>query len=57
MNGFWLGLIWTKENRGINTYTNMRKTIEKLTPQKVQKFMKQFIKKSHHTETLMRPEK
>lgn len=57
MNGFWLGLIWTKENRGINTYTNRRKTIEKLTPQKVQKFMKQFIKKSHHTETLMRPEK
>jgi len=44
MNGFWLGLIWTKENRGINTYTNRRKTIENLTPQKIQKFMKQFIK-------------
>ena len=57
MNGFWLGLIWTKENRGINTYRTRRKTIEDLTPQKVQKFIKQFIKTSHHTETLMRPER
>ncbi len=57
MNGFWLGHIWTKEDRGINTYTNRRETIENLTPQKVQKFMQRFIKSSHHTETLMQPER
>jgi hypothetical protein len=57
MNGFWLGLIWTKENRGINTYTNRRKTIENLTPQKIQKFIKLFIKTSHYAETLMKPER
>ena len=57
MNGFWLGHIWTKEDRGINTYTNRRETIENLTPQKVQKFMQRFIKSFHHTETLMQPER
>ena len=57
MNGFWLGHIWTKEDRGINTYINRRETIENLTPQKVQKFMQRFIKSFHHTETLMQPER
>ena len=57
MNGFWLGHIWTKEDRGINTYTNRRETIENLTPQKIQKFMQRFIKSFHHTETLMQPER
>ena len=57
MNGFWLGHLWTKEDRGINIYTNRRETIENLTPQKVQKFMQRFIKSFHHTETLMQPER
>lgn len=55
-NGFWLGHIWEKESRGIDFYTKRRKLIKQLTPAKVQKFMKHFLKTSHFTETLMRPE-
>ena len=55
-NGFWLGHIWEKESCGIDFYTNRRKLIKQLTPAKVQKFMKHFLKTSHFTETLMRPE-
>ena len=54
-NGFWLDIIWKKEYRGIDFYTNRRKLLEQLTPTDVQKFMKQFLKTSHFTETLMQP--
>lgn len=54
-NGFWLGFMWDRESRGIDTYTNRRKLIEQLTPQAVQKFMQRFLKTSHFTEILMQP--
>lgn len=55
-NGFWLGVIWDKENFGIDSYTNRRKMISLLTPAGVQKFMKRFQKSAHHIEILMQPE-
>ena len=55
-NGFWLGLMWDRESRGIDTYTNRRKLINQLTPQTMQRFMQRFLKNSHFTETLMLPE-
>ena len=55
-NGFWLGLMWDRESRGIDTYANRRKLIEQLTPKSVQKFMQRFLKNSHFAETLMQPE-
>ena len=55
-NGFWLGLMWDRESRGIDTFTNRRKLIYQLTPQTVQRFIQRFLKNSHFTETLMQPE-
>jgi zinc protease len=55
-NGFWLGLMWDRESRGIDTFTNRRKLIYQLTPQTVQRFMQRFLKTSHFCETLMQPE-
>ena len=55
-NGFWMGVIWEKENRGFDSYTNRRKLLEQLTSANVQNFMKQYLTISHFTETLMEPE-
>ena len=54
-NGFWLDIIWKKEDRGIEFYTNKRKLLKQLTPNEILEFVKKFLKTSHFTETLMQP--
>ncbi len=55
-NGFWIDVMWAKENRGIDTYTERRAITEKLQVEEVIDFVKRFLSKSHFTETLMQPE-
>ena len=55
-NGFWLDTMWKKEDRGLDFYTNRRKTIEQLTLVQLQTFMKEFQKTAHFSETLMQAE-
>jgi hypothetical protein len=55
-NGFWLDIIWKKENKDVNFYTHRHRLIEQLTPSKLKIFLKQFFKTSHICETLMQPE-
>ena len=54
-NGFWLDIIWKKENRGIDLYINRIQHIKQLTPYKIQQFLKHFLKTSHFSATLMEP--
>ena len=54
-NGFWLDIIWRKENKNLDWYTNRRNIIKHLTPSMIQKFMKDFLKHSHYTEIIMQP--
>ena len=54
-NGFWLDIIWRKEDNNLDWYTNRRRIIKRLTPSMIQKFMKDFLKHAHYTETLMQP--
>lgn len=54
-NGFWLDIIWKKENKNLDWYTNRRKIIKRLTPSMIHKFIKIFLKHSHYTEILMQP--
>ena len=55
-NGFWIDVMWAKENRGIDTYTERRAITEQLQVNEVIDFVKQFLSQSHFTETLMQPE-
>jgi len=55
-NGFWLDVMWAKENRGIDTYTERRAITEQLQVNEVIDFVKRFLSLSHFTETLMQPE-
>jgi predicted Zn-dependent peptidase len=54
-NGFWLDIIWKKEDRGMDFYTNRRKLLKQLTPNEILEFVKKFLKTSHFSETLMQP--
>lgn len=54
-NGFWLDIIWRKEDKNLDWYTNRRRIIKRLTPSMIQKFMNDFLKHAHYTETLMQP--
>lgn len=55
-NGFWIDVMWAKENRGIDTYTERRAITEQLQVSEVIDFVKRFLSQSHFTETLMQPE-
>lgn len=55
-NGFWLDIIWSKEDRGIDVYTDRRRLTEQLTKEQVVAFMKSFLEGSHFCEILMEPE-
>ena len=55
-NGFWLDIIWKKENRNIDFYTKRRKIIEQLQLSDVRFFMRKMLSHSHVCETIMQPE-
>lgn len=55
-NGFWLDIIWQKENRGIDLYSDRRSIIEQITIDDIKAFMQKFLSHHHFSETLMQPE-
>ena len=55
-NGFWIDIIWQKEDKGIDNYTGRRKIIENIEKKDIMSFMKTLQKNSHFCETLMQPE-
>lgn len=55
-NGFWLDIIWQKENRGIDLYSDRRSIIEQITIDDIKAFMQNFLSHHHFSETLMQPE-
>lgn len=54
-NGFWLDIIWQKENRGIDLYSERRSIIEQLQIGDVMDFVRKLLSNSHFCETVMRP--
>jgi len=54
-NGFWLDIIWQKEDRGLDLYSDRRSIIEQLQIGDVMNFVGQLLSHSHFCETLMRP--
>lgn len=54
-NGFWLDIIWQKENSGIDIYTNRREIIEQISIDDIMDFIKTLLNNSHFCETLMLP--
>jgi zinc protease len=56
-NGFWLDIIWKKEDRGIDMFTDRRKIIENMTSDDVVSYLKRIQDNCHFCETLMIDEK
>ena len=56
-NGFWLDIIWQKEHKDIDLFTNRRKIIEDMTIEDVVSYLKRIQGNSHFCETLMIGEK
>lgn len=54
-NGFWLDIIWQKENRGIDLYSERHSIIEQLQIGDVMDFVRKLLSNSHFCETVMRP--
>lgn len=55
-NGFWLDIIWQKEDKGIDLYTERRGIIENIQIEDLKAFMNKLQASSHFCETLMQPE-
>ena len=55
-NGFWLDIIWKKEDKGIDFYTDRRNIIETLQMDDIKAFMHKLQEKSHLCEILMQPQ-
>ena len=54
-NGFWLDIIWQKENRGIDLYSERRFIIEQLQIDDVMEFVGELQSHSHFCEVVMQP--
>jgi hypothetical protein len=55
-NGFWLDIIWKKESRGVDFYTERRTIIDELKVQEVVEITKLLLNTAKHSETLMQPD-
>ena len=55
-NGFWLDIIWKKEDKGIDLYSERRRIIEGIQIDDIRTFMRRLQTNSHLCETLMKPE-
>lgn len=55
-NGFWLDIIWQKEDKGIDMFTDRRRIIESIQIDDIKAFMSFLQAHSHICETLMQPE-
>ena len=54
-NGFWLDIIWKREDRGLDLYKERRSIIEQLQIDDVKEFVGELQSHSHFCETLMQP--
>lgn len=55
-NGFWLSILNQWRRFGIDEYTDYKKLVEAQTPEKVQAFMKEFLKPGDRVEVVMLPQ-
>lgn len=55
-NGFWLDIIWKKEDKGIDFYTDRRYIIENIQMDDIKAFMHKLQENSHLCEILMQPQ-
>lgn len=55
-NRFWMSAINNWRENKIDTYTNYKKTIEGVTPEKVAAIIKRVLASGNHCEILMRPQ-
>ena len=56
-NNFWLGKIYMLNKFGVDGYTDYKKTVQAITPEKLSAFIKNtFIASGHHAEIVMNPE-
>lgn len=55
-NGFWMSALINWKEYGIDIYTNYKKTIEGVTPDKVSGMIKRIVDGGNHLEVVMRPE-
>ena len=56
-NGHWMNVLteWTAE--GVDLQTGYEETVKSLTPEKLQKFLADFVSAGNHAEIVMMPEK
>ena len=54
-NSNWINIISTWKMRGLDTYTNYKKTVESLTPENMAAFIKQIIDAGNEVELVMTP--
>lgn len=55
-NGFWLDIIWKKEDKGIDFYSDRRNIIENIQIDDIKAFMHKLQANSHLCEILMQPQ-
>ena len=55
-NGFWLDIIWKREDRGIDMFTDRRSIIENIKLDDLKNFVGSLQANSHVCETLMQPD-
>ena len=55
-NGFWINVITSYKDYGIDFYTDYKKTVEALTVDNVRDFLNKFMKSGNHVEVVMTPE-
>ena len=55
-NNYWVGVIRTLRQFGIDSYTDFKQTVEAQTPETIAAFMKQLLKSGDRAEVIMLPE-
>ena len=55
-NGYWINILTSWKDYGLDFYTDYRKTVEALTVNSVRDFLNTLLKSGNHTEVIMLPE-
>ena len=55
-NGYWINILTSRKDYGLDFYTDYRKTVEALTVNSVRDFLNTLLKSGNHTEVIMLPE-
>ena len=56
-NGYWMNVIDEYLETGVDLYTNYRKAVETLTPEKISNFLQKVLDSKNHIQVVMLPEK